>query len=100
MQEIPFSHTIGAGRLTKRVMRALGKDLPVPTAVGLERNGDVLIKPLLSALLPQHGRGGTCLRGLQVRAGEGHVPRQMVPPRAGETGQGCSMASHATPMKP
>jgi aminoglycoside phosphotransferase (APT) family kinase protein len=26
-------------------MRALGKDLPVPTAVGLERNGDVLIKP-------------------------------------------------------
>jgi hypothetical protein len=45
MQEIPFSHTIGAGRLTKRVMRALGKDLPVPTAVGLERNGDVLIKP-------------------------------------------------------
>ena len=45
MQEIPFSHTIGAGRLTMRVMRALGKDLPVPTAVGLERNGDVLIKP-------------------------------------------------------
>ena len=45
MQEIPFSRTIGAGPLTKRVMRALGKDLPVPTAVGLERNGEVLIKP-------------------------------------------------------
>src|ERR687890_318127 len=45
MQEIDFSHTVGAGLLTKRVMRALGKDLPVPTAVGLERNGEVLIKP-------------------------------------------------------
>jgi hypothetical protein len=45
MQEIPFSHTIGAGPLTKGVMGALGKDLPVPTAVGLERNGEVLIKP-------------------------------------------------------
>ena len=45
MQEIPFSRTIGAGPLTKRAMRALGKDLPVPTAVGLERTGEVLIKP-------------------------------------------------------
>jgi hypothetical protein len=45
MQEIPFSRTVGAGPLTKRVMRALGKDLLVPTAVGLERNGEVLIKP-------------------------------------------------------
>jgi hypothetical protein len=45
MQEIDFSHTVGAGPLTKRVMRALGQDLPVLTAVGLERDGEVLIKP-------------------------------------------------------
>jgi hypothetical protein len=45
MQEIPFSRTIGAGTLTKRLMKALGKDLPVPTAVGLERDGETLIKP-------------------------------------------------------
>jgi hypothetical protein len=45
MQEIPFSRTIGAGLLTKRLMRALGKDLPVPTAVGLEQDGETLIKP-------------------------------------------------------
>lgn len=45
MEEIPFSRTIGAGAVTKRLMKALGKDLPVPTAVGLERNGEVLIKP-------------------------------------------------------
>lgn len=45
MRDVPFSRTIGAGRVTKRLLRALGKDLPVPTAVGLERDGDVLIKP-------------------------------------------------------
>lgn len=45
MQEIPFSHTIGAGRVTKRILKALNRDLPVPTAVGLERGGEVLIKP-------------------------------------------------------
>jgi hypothetical protein len=45
MEEIPFSRTIGAGAVTKRLMKALGKDLPMPTAVGLERNDEVLIKP-------------------------------------------------------
>src|SRR5215217_3176009 len=45
MQKIRFSRTVGAGPLTKRVMRALGKDLPVPTAVGLERDGEVLVRP-------------------------------------------------------
>ncbi len=45
MQEIPFSRTIGAGRVTKRILKALNRDLPVPTAVGLERDGEVLIKP-------------------------------------------------------
>jgi hypothetical protein len=45
MQEIPFSRTIGAGAVTRRLLRALGKELPVPTAVGLERDGEVLIKP-------------------------------------------------------
>ena len=45
MQDVPFSRTIGAGPLTKGLMKALKKDLPVPTAVGLERDGEVLIKP-------------------------------------------------------
>ena len=45
MQEIPFSRTIGAGMVTKGLMKALNKDLPVPTAVGLEQDGEVLIKP-------------------------------------------------------
>jgi hypothetical protein len=29
----------------RRLIQATGKDLPVPTAVGLERGGEVLIKP-------------------------------------------------------
>ena len=45
MQDIPFSRTIGAGPVRKTVIRALGKDLPVPTAIGFERNGEALIKP-------------------------------------------------------
>ena len=45
MEEIPFSRTIGAGPLMAGVLRVLKRDLPVPTAVGLERHGEALIKP-------------------------------------------------------
>jgi hypothetical protein len=45
MATIPFSRTIGAGPVMKALLKLLNKDAPVPTAVGLERGGDVLIKP-------------------------------------------------------
>jgi len=45
MEEIPFSRTIGAGPVTRQLLRLLKKDTPVPTAVGLERDGEVLVKP-------------------------------------------------------
>jgi hypothetical protein len=45
MQDIPFSRTIGAGPLMKGLLRVLKKDIPIPTAVGLERDGQILIKP-------------------------------------------------------
>jgi hypothetical protein len=45
MEEIPFSRTIGAGPVTRRLLQLLRKDVPVPTAVGLERDAEVLIKP-------------------------------------------------------
>ncbi len=45
MEEIPLSRTIGAGPVMSGLLRALKRDLPVPTAVGLERNGTALIKP-------------------------------------------------------
>jgi hypothetical protein len=45
MEEPWLSRLVGAGPVMRRVMKALGKDIPVPTAVGLEHNGEVLIKP-------------------------------------------------------
>jgi hypothetical protein len=43
-RQVPSSHVGGFGWLTRRLLRALNKDLPVPTAVGLERNGQILLK--------------------------------------------------------
>ena len=45
MQPIPFSRTIGAGPVMKTALQLLQKDQPIPTAIGLERDGTVLIKP-------------------------------------------------------
>jgi hypothetical protein len=45
MVDVPFSRTIGAGPLTAALLRLLGKDRPMPTAVGLEIDGQALIKP-------------------------------------------------------
>jgi hypothetical protein len=45
MEEVPFSRIIGAEPVTENSISAPGTDIPVPTAVGLERDGAVLIKP-------------------------------------------------------
>jgi hypothetical protein len=45
LEQVPFSRTIGAGPALKIALKLLKKELPVPTAVGLERDGSVLIKP-------------------------------------------------------
>src|SRR5256885_2730777 len=45
MTDIPFSRTIGAGPVMKGLLRVLKKEIPLPTAIGLERDGQVLIKP-------------------------------------------------------
>src|SRR5579884_1211066 len=45
MTDLAFSRTIGAGPVTKVLLRVLKKDIPIPTAVGLEHDGQVLIKP-------------------------------------------------------
>jgi hypothetical protein len=44
--EVPlFSHISGAGPVLKGLLKVLKKDLPLPTAVGLERGGETLLKP-------------------------------------------------------
>jgi hypothetical protein len=45
MEAPPFSRIIGAGTVTRGLLKALRKDVPVPTAVGLEHDGQTLIKP-------------------------------------------------------
>src|SRR6185295_1071911 len=45
MEDIAFSKTIGAGVVQKAAMQALGKDIPLPTAVGLERDGQAILRP-------------------------------------------------------
>ncbi len=52
MENLPFSRLIGAGGLQTAAMKALGKDLPVATAVGLERDGAVLIRPYCPPYYP------------------------------------------------
>ena len=52
MDDIPFSRTIGAGPLRTCLLNLLGKNRPVPTAVGLERNGAVLLKPFCPPYYP------------------------------------------------
>jgi hypothetical protein len=45
MEQIPFARTIGAGPLMKGLLQLLRQNPAIPTAVGLEHNRDVLIKP-------------------------------------------------------
>lgn len=45
MKEMPASRYLGAGSLVAWAMRLLGRDLPVPYPVRLERNGEDLLKP-------------------------------------------------------
>jgi hypothetical protein len=45
MEEPRLSRVTAAGPIFKAALRLLQKDIPVPTAVGLERNGQTLIKP-------------------------------------------------------
>jgi hypothetical protein len=52
MHEPPFSRTIGAGPVMRGLLRAMGKDVRVPTAVGLERDGTALIKPYCPPYYP------------------------------------------------
>ena len=45
MEHPRFSRVFAVGPVVRTLLRALGKDAPVPTAVSLERDGDVLIRP-------------------------------------------------------
>src|SRR6185312_3875552 len=44
-EQQPFSRVMGTGPFVTAALRALRRDIPLPAGAGLERNGDVLIKP-------------------------------------------------------
>jgi hypothetical protein len=44
MQVVPFTQTVGASRLTRLAAKLLKREQPFPTALGLESNGEVLMK--------------------------------------------------------
>jgi hypothetical protein len=45
MERPRFSRTVAASRIVKFALSLSGRDILIPTAVGLERNGETLIKP-------------------------------------------------------
>jgi hypothetical protein len=45
MEGVPFARTIGAGPVKEWMLNLFKKNRLIPTAVGLERRGDVLLKP-------------------------------------------------------
>jgi hypothetical protein len=45
MQVFPYTKTVGAGKLMQLAARLLNKEQMIPSAIGLERNGEVLVKP-------------------------------------------------------
>lgn len=52
MERPKFSRTIAASPLMKLALALSGRDVPNPTAVGLERNGQTLIKPFCPPYYP------------------------------------------------
>jgi len=52
MEKPRFSRTVAASRMLKFALKVSGKDIPLPTAVGLERDGKVLIKPYCPPYYP------------------------------------------------
>jgi hypothetical protein len=52
MGSLPASRYLGAGRLTSALLGLLGRDRPVPYPLGLERDGQVLLKPYCPPYYP------------------------------------------------
>jgi hypothetical protein len=52
MGETPASRYLGANRLISTALRLLGRDQPVPYPLGLERGGEILLKPYCPPYYP------------------------------------------------
>ena len=52
LKEMPASQYLGAGPLISLAMRLLRRDVPVPYPVGLEKDGQILLKPFCPPYYP------------------------------------------------
>jgi hypothetical protein len=52
LEQMPASRYVGAGRLVSLGMKLLKRDVPVPYPIGLERNGEILLKPFCPPYYP------------------------------------------------
>lgn len=52
MVDVPTSRVTGMNLLLRLVTRLFGRDLPIPSGVGLERGGEVLIRPYCPPYYP------------------------------------------------
>ncbi|UGT63669.1 hypothetical protein [Nocardia asteroides] len=70
MQPIPFSRTIGGDPLMTAMLKLTGRDIPVPTAVGLHRAGEPLIQPYCPPAYPSMAEA--VLAFIDVKYGAAH----------------------------
>ena len=91
MQEMRATQYLGMGALPRTILRLLGKDAPVPLPLGLERNGETLLRPwtppyfksmrhaVESVVEHKTGRNGV-LRGGSASAWKDANTVQSIPP--------------------
>src|SRR6266496_696010 len=84
MQEMPASRYVGAGWLPSLMMKLLGRNPKIPYPVGLERDGDVLLKPFCP---PHYNSMADAVRAVvEIKYGASGIFRS--------SGQGSAWAKH------
>jgi len=71
MLEMPASRYLGTGPLVSLALKFLRRDVPVPYAVGLERNGETLLKPFCPPYYESMTEAVRAVADLKFREGSG-----------------------------
>ena len=74
MKDRTFAQVLHKGFFGTLLMRLLKKNVTIPQAVGLEKNGEVLIKPYAPPYYPTMEAAVRAFVARQVRARPGHLP--------------------------
>lgn len=71
MQEVPMSRALAMGALARAALRLGSKDLPTAFPIGLERNGETLLRPLGPPAFPSMTEAVRALVDLKYASGSG-----------------------------